>query len=297
MGAGAGLIVVLVMLAGPFIALGVWLWLRSRREPIALVEPLDIGRVLSIGFRVFTPEGWPVTALAAVLIGIPQIVTVLVTRPMMLARTQQLMATNPTNPFAAFEAMMTPAFIVSGLVGIVLMMAFYVAATIFLVSRAEARPISIGDALGRTPARILPAIGALILMGIGIAAGWMLFLLPGVILTLNWALIIPVVSCEDAGFFGNFRRSRSLALGSRGRILLLLLLVFVVVLMVSVPVGILAGSFSGHATNPGFFASTWNVVVGTLLAAFQSSLWAGLYVELRRIRDGLSAPGLAEVFA
>lgn len=289
---------VLLVLAGPLLTLGIWLWLRSRRDPVALVEPLDIGRVFSSGFRVFGSDGWPVVALAAVLVGLPQILSVAVTRPMMAARAQQLVAASPGDPFAVFKAMWTLPFMIGMLIGFALMMVFYVASTIYLVSRYEGAPVTIGEALVRTPVRAAAAFGALIVACIGIGLGWVLFLLPGIILSLNWMLLIPVIACEDAGFFGSFARSRSLALGSRGRILVLFLLYMVAIILLSIPGGALSGAFSGGASRaPGLFASIWSVVLGIVLSAFQTSFFAGLYVELRRIRDGMATPTLSEVFA
>lgn len=129
------------------------------------------------------------------------------------------------------------------------------------------------------------------------SAGAMLFVLPGTVLALNWMLIMPVISCENAGFFGSFSRSRFLALGSRGRILVLFLIQIAAVIILSIPGGALSGAFGQPNVQPGLFASAWAVILGIVLAAFQTSFFASLYIELRRIRDGLSAPGLAEVFA
>jgi hypothetical protein len=293
-----GIIGILLVLAGPLVTLGIWLWLRSRRDPVALVEPLELGRVLSLGFRIFTPEGWPALLLAALLVGLPQAVSALVTRPMMIARTQQIAALHPASPFAAFEAMMSAPIIVAGIVGFLLMMTYYIATTIFLVSRFEGTPVSIGEALARTPARVLPAFFAILLSLVGIMLGWILFLVPGIVLSLNWILIVPVISCENAGFLGSFARSRSLVTGSRGRIVLLFLLLILVMLLLSLPGMLLARTMVGQMnTSPGLFVVVWQIVFGIAVAAFQSSLLAGLYVELRRIRDGMTAPGLADVFA
>jgi hypothetical protein len=294
----ASLIMLLLFVAGPLVVLGIWLWLRSRRDPVALVEPLEIGRVFSSGFRVFGSDGWPVVALAAVFVGLPQILSVAVTKPMMLARSQELAAASPGDPFALFKAMATVPFMIGMVIGFALMMVFYVASTIYLVSRYEGAPVTIGEALARSPARAAIAFGALIVAVIGIGIGWMLFLLPGIILSLNWMLLVPVISCEDAGFFGSFARSRSLAIGSRGRILVLFLLYIVAVILLSIPGGALGGALTGRpAATPGLFGSIWTVVLGVLLAAFQTGFFAGLYVELRRIRDGMARPALSDVFA
>jgi hypothetical protein len=288
----------LLVLAGPLLTLGIWLWLRSRRDPIALVEPLDIGRVFSLTFRVFTRDGWPVVGLAAVLVGLPQILSVLVTRPYMIERTQQLAAGNPANPFAAFEAMMSGPLLIGMVVGLLLMTGFYVAATLYLVSRFEGAPLTIGEVLARTPGRILPAFGVGLLAYLGMLAGMCLFFLPGIVLALGWSVAIPVVICESVGFFGSFGRSRELAIGSRGRILLLFVLMFLLIIVVALPGGGMMAALNRQPNMvPGTFAAAWQVISGTLLAAFQAGIIASLYVELRRIRDGMTAPGLAEVFA
>jgi len=289
---------VLLVLAGPLLTLGIWLWLRSRRDPVALVEPLDIGRVFSMTFRVFTRDGWPVVGLAAVLVGLPQIASVLLTRPYMIERTRQIAAANPANPFAAFQAMASGPLLIGMVVGLLLMTAFYVAATLYLVSRFEGAPLTIGEVLARTPGRILPAFGVGLLAYLGMLAGMFLFILPGIVLALGWSVVIPVVICENVGFLGSFRRSRELAIGSRGRILLLFVLMFLLVIVVALPGGGLMAALSRQPNMvPGMFASIWQVVSGTLLAAVQAGFVVALYIELRRIREGLSAPGLAEVFA
>lgn len=289
---------ILLVLAGPLITLGVWLWLRSRRDPISLVEPLDIGRVFSLTFRVFTSSGWPVLGLAAVLVGLPQIVSVLLTRPYILERTQQIAAANPGNPFAAFQAMASGPFLIAMIIGLILMTTFYVAAILYLVSQYEGTPLAIGEVLARTPGRILPAFGVGLLAYLGMLAGTFLFILPGIVLALGWSVVVPVAICESVGFFGNFTRSRELAIGSRGRILLLFVLMFIAVIVVALPGGGLMAALNRQpAVVPGLFASVWQIVVGIVFAAFQAGLIAALYIELRRIRDGMIAPGLSEVFA
>jgi hypothetical protein len=292
------LVGVLLVLAGPLVTLGIWLWLRSRRDPIALIEPLDIGRVFSQAFRVFTPDGWPVVGLAVVLVGLPQIASVLITQPYMLAHTQQLALANPGNPFAVFQAMLSGPMLIGMVIGFVLVAAFYVAATLYLVARFEGAPLTIGEVLARTPGRILPAFGVGLLAYLGMLAGMCLFILPGIVLALGWSVVIPVVICERVGFFGSFTRSRELAIGSRGRILLLFILVLVLVILVSLPAGGLMAALNRQPSlAPSVFASAWRIISGIALGAFQAGVFAALYIELRRIRDGMTAPGLAEVFA
>lgn len=295
---GAILIVVLVVLAGPLVTLAIWLWLRSRREPVDLYEPLDMGRVFAHSFAAFRPEGWPVLGLAAVLVGVPQAFSVFVTHPMMVARAQAI----PTiggrpDPLVMVKAMASPPILIAMLIGLVLLSAFYVAAFLFLGRRFEGAPIAMGRALAAMPARLIPAFAAALLAYLGVLGGSLLFLLPGVVLALSWTVVVPVMVCEDAGMLVSFRRSRWLATGSRGRILVLGLLLFALMALVMAPAGIFAATTAQPGAVAGPLMSGWRVVSGIALAAVQAGYFAGLYVELRRIRDGRSLPGLAELFA
>ncbi|WBO24047.1 hypothetical protein [Sphingomonas abietis] len=297
---GTALITVVILLGGPLVTLGIWLWLRSRRAPVALIEPLDLGEVLAKAFSVFMPAGWPLILLAAVLIGLPQGAYYLLVQPIVLERTQAFATTagHTPNPLAAFQAMMSAPVLTGILAEFLLASAFYVAAFLFLVRRFEGRPITIGAALAATPARLLPAFGVALLGYIGVLLGMVVFILPGIILILSWCVVVPVLVCEDAGWLASFSRSRWLTIGSRGRILALLLLVVVTMILLMLPTGALTGVLAGHATQASpLFPAIWHVVFGIVMAFFQAALLSALYVELRRIKDGTSAPSLAEVFA
>jgi hypothetical protein len=75
------------------------------------------------------------------------------------------------------------------------------------------RDSSVGDLMRS----VLPVLGALIgagiLAGLGIGAGLVLLLVPGLILLTMWALIAPVIVVERRGIFDAFGRSRQLVKG------------------------------------------------------------------------------------
>lgn len=75
------------------------------------------------------------------------------------------------------------------------------------------RDSSVGDLMRS----VLPVLGALIgagiLAGIGIAAGFFLLIVPGLILLTMWAVIAPVIVVERRGVFDAFGRSRQLVKG------------------------------------------------------------------------------------
>lgn len=83
---------------------------------------------------------------------------------------------------------------------------------------------------------------ALIMIGywIGIGVGFVLLIVPGIILALMWALTIPVAVIEDTGLRDSVNRSAQLTKGHRGRVfvigLLFLVLFYAVVMIWEVPV-------------------------------------------------------------
>jgi hypothetical protein len=75
------------------------------------------------------------------------------------------------------------------------------------------RDSSVGDLMRS----VLPVLGALlgagILAGLGIGAGFVLLVVPGLILLTMWAVIAPAIVVEHRGIFDAFGRSRQLVKG------------------------------------------------------------------------------------
>jgi len=83
--------------------------------------------------------------------------------------------------------------------------------------------------------------------------GFILLIIPGIILSLMWALTIPVAVLEDKGLSDSVARSAELTKGNRGRIFviyaLFLILSYIVMALWEIPILVLIGVFTrGH--NP-----------------------------------------------
>jgi hypothetical protein len=65
----------------------------------------------------------------------------------------------------------------------------------------------------RVESKVLPLIGAGILAGIGIGIGFILLVVPGLILLTWWSLIVPVIVLENRPVMASFGRSRELVRG------------------------------------------------------------------------------------
>jgi len=97
--------------------------------------------------------------------------------------------------------------------------------TVVAVSQVHlGRPVSISEAFAGMKGRALSL--ALIMIGywIGIGVGFVLLIVPGIILALMWALTIPVAVLEDKGLRDSVERSAELTKGHRGRVFLIYLL-------------------------------------------------------------------------
>jgi hypothetical protein len=289
-----------LFLLGPFAALGLWLWLRSRREPIVLVEAFDIGRVMGQSFAVFGREGRPIALLALLLVGLPQAVWAMLIRaalPLVPAASFDL------GPNAQAERMIGlfrtfPAMVIAGMVALLLCsLIFYIAAVRFWARHGEGRDDTLASAIRLVPGLLLPTLAVALLAYVGVVVSLMLFVVPGVVIALSWFVAVPVMVNERIGVFEAFRRSRALAMGSRGRVLIAALLMLVLTVLLS-----LTSRAAMHALTDGSGAASAMLgVVQALMTVLsgmvQAGFFASVYVELRRVREGFAVPMLAEVFA
>lgn len=124
--------------------------------------------------------------------------------------------------------------------------------------------------------RVLPVvIAAQIVADLGIGVGLVLFVLPGVLLAIRWAVVAQVAATERTDWIGALRRGAALTRGNY-------LHVFGVLLITSV---VTLGLTRAGVAAAGSHASAWQVVLGivvdTLTRSFTALTTAVLYFELR----------------
>jgi hypothetical protein len=90
------------------------------------------------------------------------------------------------------------------------------------------RPFTVGDAFGRTFGMLGSLLWAGVLLGAAVVFGYMFCIIPGVYLTLIWAVWLQAMVVEGKRGVETMRRSRALTKGSLGRIGGILLIFFVV---------------------------------------------------------------------
>jgi hypothetical protein len=132
--------------------------------------------------------------------------------------------------------------------------------------------------VGQLLRAVTPVIGQLILVAIvaavGVLIGFILLIIPGLILITIWSVAAPVVVLERPGVMAALARSRELVRGNGWR-------VFGVILVLDILVVIVASSIELAADSAGSGAGIIaRVVVGVLTAPLSALAAAVLYFEL-----------------
>lgn len=158
------------------------------------------------------------------------------------------------------------------------------------VEDLNGRRASISDSLAVGLRAFLPLIGIAILAFVALFVGYLLLVVPGVILTCMWMVAVPAFIVERTTITGAFGRSAELTRGNRWRIFGLLLLWICAVFVVSLVIGFVGGiaafmtDGAGDPANPATVLT--NAVTGSISALIGATTAAVLYVELRKAREG-----------
>jgi len=143
--------------------------------------------------------------------------------------------------------------------------------------------------LGETYTRVRPQLGSIILAGVlaglGIAVGFVLLIIPGLILMTLWVLVIPVVTLERTGAGAAFGRSRELVRGYGWNVFGVIVLTILILLASEIVLAIVLSPLDDWL---GSFAS--NIVGGSLTAPIVGLVWTLLYFRLRQAKSEPAAP-------
>ncbi len=149
------------------------------------------------------------------------------------------------------------------------------------------RDLSLGQLFSSAFQVVGPVVLAGLVIGIGVAIGFVLLIVPGLFLLTIWAVTIPTVVLERRGVFEALGRSRELVKGNAWQVfgvlvVLIALQLIATLILVAIFIGI--GDFAGAVIG--------SLLATVLLAPLGAIAATVLYLELRRIREG-AAPAAA----
>lgn len=148
--------------------------------------------------------------------------------------------------------------------------------------------LSLGDTFRRVQPRLPSIIGAGLLAGLAIVVGFILLIVPGLVLLTWWSLIVPVIVLEGKAAMESFGRSRELVRGNGWNVFGVIILTILVVIAIGIVVAIalfwLPDSIQSFVQN---------VVQNTLAYPFMALAWTLMYFELVRPQTAAVARDLA----
>lgn len=159
------------------------------------------------------------------------------------------------------------------------------------------RKPTFGECLATGLRNFLPVILLSILMALALMVGFLLLIVPGVMMLVAWCVVAPALVSEQTGVMAAFGRSAELTRGNRWRIFGLLLLFLVLTWIVGILLSPL--SLAAMAAGPqGLAASQMigNTVSGIINALIGATGASVIYVELKRLKEGLAPDALAALF-
>jgi hypothetical protein len=144
--------------------------------------------------------------------------------------------------------------------------------------------------LGETVSAVLPFLlavtAASILAGIGIAIGFVLIIVPGLILLTFWSLIVPSIVIGREGVFSSFGKSWRTVRGFAWNVFGTYVLVFLILIAFNIVLGFILLVLPVAARN-----LISNVVSGTLVAPFLALVVTLVYYRLTAAHGEPAAEG------
>lgn len=147
------------------------------------------------------------------------------------------------------------------------------------------RDSSVEDLVRTATPVILPLIGVGILAGLGIGLGFLLLIVPGLILMTIWAVVAPVIVVERSGVLAAFGRSRELVRDNGWQVFGVLVCVF----LITVIVGIFFAAIAVGIADTVVVRVLFNVIASTLTAPLAALVAAVVYFRLLELK-GAATP-------
>lgn len=254
-----------------------------------LGERFEFGRVVGQTFSLIGRNFILFMLMALIFVGAPQ--AGLLYMQMQAMGTGDL-GTMATLSFAAFVINLIMGFILQG------------ALTRAAVDDLSGSGVKFGAAIGDGLRFFFPLLIVALLVGIGLMLGFLLFIIPGIILAVRWSMTAPIVVIEQAGPTASMGRSAELSSGHRWAIFGLALLYLCFAYALQIVFSTVFSAFTAADPTQVFVLDGLNLVyaiasaVVTAVISLVSTVGAAsLYFELRRVKEGVGVAELANVFA
>jgi hypothetical protein len=146
--------------------------------------------------------------------------------------------------------------------------------------------LSIRETLDRVLPRLNTLTVAGLLAAIGIVAGLLLLVVPGLVLLTFWLLIVPVIMLEGAGVVHSFGRSYELVKGHGWSVFGVIVLTVLVLVLVDIAFRLVGSAFDSWLVQV-----LVDIASRTVTAPFVALAWTMTYYRLRALETVAPVPG------
>jgi hypothetical protein len=157
------------------------------------------------------------------------------------------------------------------------------------ISDLRGKRATIGESLRWVLGLVFPIVGITIVATLGIFAGVMLLVVPGLILLTMWWVAVPAAVVERTGVGASLRRSTELTSGYRWPVFGVFITVYVVQMLLEFVANRIFGGIE-------FLETLVSFVISLFVIAFYAVVSAVSYHDLRVLKDGVDVDDIARVF-
>jgi hypothetical protein len=262
-------------------------WVMSYQ---ALTEPSSIGRVLDSGFRLFVASLKPVLLLLAV--------TAIINVIMQYAMFQTML---PLQQFATEKeiaqhmAAVMPQILVTSMIMWLVSIILYNAILSRVGAVANGDNSDLYDSLVTGIRKAIPVFVAAVLYALAISIGFVLLIIPGLILMVTLLFFQVLIVVDDEGILASLKRSHNLVWGNYWRTTAVILVPFFIIYALIMVVAIIAGSLgalSAPEVMHGQFQMTFGIVdiiiavVSVLLVPLLDAVFVAQVNDLKLRKSG-----------
>lgn len=140
---------------------------------------------------------------------------------------------------------------------------------------------SVGRLMKSAMPVIMPLIGVGLLSGLAIGIGFILLIIPGLVLLTIWSVVAPVVVIERSGVIPAFARSRALVRGSGFQVFRVIAVAFIIAFVV----GLILTTIAAAIANGPLIRIVFSAIASTFTAPIGALVASVLYFRLRTIRE------------
>lgn len=261
------------------------------------MEGYNFGRTFSRAFALIR-DGLPTVGIFMLVIQIVSTALNFVLQGQLAGQIRENLAAGDglAGPTAVFGQ---PLYWLIVVIAFVLSVVVYTGSIFGYLAVERGAPPSIGECFSAGLNKFLPGLGLLILWFLGVGFGWMLFIVPGLMLMAAWSASLPALVAENSGVTESFGRSRALTKGYRwaifGTLLVALLVIYAPVLVFG---GAVMASSNGLLTGqaPSVLFMLVMAVYGWLVSMFINALITSIYLDCRLAKEGGTSGQLTDVF-